>query len=627
MDELQDAIQDAQYIGAMADPRPRPTVPFYQPSPQELTEFTDKYAAHHWPTLESYLSQPLGFYLFRRYCEAEAHDVEKLLFLQDVYAYRKIPQHNRRVLKAKTIFATYCNSSHQVSSRASTTASLTTTTTAGDPATPSSVAADTAATNMNGTPRTHPMAAKNPGETNYVWKRESDMTMAMARELYCTFKSEASLLGVKGDIIEEVGKQLDDVNLDAASPVLLRLFDELEACVLSALESIHMEGFKASLFFKRLMHFLLLQQREIGEDDFSLLRVLGRGGFGMVNGAIKRSTGKLYAMKAMNKRIIKKKHAEKLCLAERAILTMLSSPFVVCLKYAFQTKEDLFLVLDLRTGGDLSFHLNRGRFTEEQVMFWSAQILLGLQHLHEKNIVYRDLKPENILLDDKGNCSISDLGLAVEVTPNLCGRCGTRGYWAPEMLLRDEAGNRLSYNQAVDWWSYGCVVYEMLYGKCPFRTSKAKALHADKQKAYDMATLELTPSYDPKYFTPEATDMLQRLLIRDPAQRLGARGADEVKKMKFFETIDWVQMENMAVPPPFVPERDINAASQADIGFFDPSVIQGVKLSDSDQDMYKDWHFCSATAFQSEIVEFMEWEVKQGPITLVTHSNSCCSVS
>ncbi|CAK4131196.1 unnamed protein product [Aphanomyces euteiches] len=598
MDELQDAIQDAQYIGAMADPRPRPTMPFYQPTHQELTEFTDNYASHHWPTLESYLAQPLGFYLFRRYCEADGHGLDKLHFLQDVYAYRRIPQHSRRVVKAKSMFATYCNASPT-------------------PSDPSKTA--------------HPLTAKNPGETSYAWKRESDISKETALELYRAFKCDSAVLAIKGDIIEEIGKQLEDANLEATSSLSLKLFDELEACVVSALETGHFSGFKASLFYKRLMHFLFLQQREIGEDDFSLLRVLGRGGFGMVNGAIKRNTGKLYAMKAMNKRIIKKKHAEKLCLAERAILTMLSSPFVVCLKYAFQTKEDLFLVLDLRTGGDLSFHLNRGRFTEEQVMFWSAQILLGLQHLHEKNIVYRDLKPENILLDDKGNCSISDLGLAVEVTPGLCGRCGTRGYWAPEMLLRDEAGNRLAYNQTVDWWSYGCVVYEMLYGKCPFRTSKAKALHVDKQKAYDMATLELTPSYDPKYFSPEATDLLQRTneaTVDDIlSELLGARGADEVKKMKFFESVDWAQMETMSIAPPFVPERDINAASQADIGFFDPSVIQGVKLTDTDQDMYKDWHFCSATAFQNEIVEFMEWEVKQGPITLVTHSNTCCNLS
>ncbi|RHY98775.1 hypothetical protein DYB37_008851 [Aphanomyces astaci] len=488
--------------------------------------------------MESYLSQPLGLYLFRRYCEAEAHGIEKLFFLQDVYAYRRIPQHNRRVLKAKAIYATYINPQQPPATISSVTQPPPHHTT------PQAAGASSAAAAATTPARTHPLLAstKNPGETNYAWKRESSISMTTAKELYCTFKCEAALLGVRGDLTEEIGKQLEDVNLQSGTSMLpLTLFDELEACVVSALEHHQMEGFKASLFFKRFMHFLYIQQREIGEDDFSLLRVLGRGGFGMVNGAIKRSTGKLYAMKAMNKRIIKKKHAEKLCLAERAILTMLSSPFVVCLKYAFQTKEDLF--------------------TEEQVMYWSAQILLGLQHLHEKNIVY------------------------------------------------------------------GCVVYEMLYGKCPFRTSKAKALHADKQKAYDMATLELTPSYDAKYFSPEAADLLQKLLVRDPTKRLGARGADEVKKMKFFENIDWVEMENMAVPPPFVPERDINAASQADIGFFDPSVIQGVKLSDTDQDMYKDWLFCSATAFQHEIVEFMEWEVKQGPITLVTHTNTCCNVS
>ncbi|RHY30185.1 hypothetical protein DYB32_004573 [Aphanomyces invadans] len=421
--------------------------------------------------MESYLSQPLGLYLFRRYCEAEAHGIEKLCFLQDVYAYRRIPQHNRRtvsfvLIHAQAIYATY------IHPQTATTLSSTDPPTAPPTTTSPGVGAAPSATIAL---KTHPLLAstKNPGDTNYAWKQESSISMTTARELYCTFKCEAALLGVRGDLTEDIGKQLEDANLlsgSATSTLPLTLFDELEACVVSALEHHQMEGFKASAFFKRFMHFLLIQQREIGEDDFSLLRVLGRGGFGMVNGAIKRSTGqcsstrhaavvmtydelvcagKLYAMKAMNKRIIKKKHAEKLCLAERAILTMLSSPFVVCLKYAFQTKEDLFLVLDLRTGGDLSFHLNRGRyggalwrntccafvqyigfvsrFTEEQVMYWSAQILLGLQHLHEKNIVYRDLKPENILLDDKGNCSISDLGLAVEVTPSLCGRCGTRG--------------------------------------------------------------------------------------------------------------------------------------------------------------------------------------------------------
>ncbi|GLD92346.1 hypothetical protein PINS_up000879 [Pythium insidiosum] len=432
-------------------------------------------------------------------------------------------------------------------------------------------------------------------------------------------------LGHSGSSARHIGTSLrSDAELMKACPTTL--FDELEACVLCSLESVHLKEFRASVFHRRFLAFLYLQTRKVVEDDFTVLRVLGRGGFGMVNGCIKRTSASLYAMKVMNKKMIKKKHAEKLCIAERKILAMISSPFVVCLKYAFQTTEELFLVLDLRTGGDLSFHLNRCRFTESQVRFWAAQILLGLQHLHEKNIVYRDLKPENILLDEKGNCSISDLGLAVEVTPNLAGRCGTRGYWAPEMLLRDENGQRMVYNHAVDWWSYGCLVYELLYGKCPFRTSKAKALHEDKQQAYDKATLELTPSYDPKYFSPEAAELIQQLLIRDPKKRLGANGAEEVKRMRFFDPIDWAKIESMAVPPPFVPDNEINAASQADIGSFDISVVKGVKLTEQDQVLYNNWDYICPETFQREAIEYLEWEVKHGPCTVTPGTNQCCAL-
>lgn len=407
----------------------------------------------------------------------------------------------------------------------------------------------------------------------------------------------------------------------------LTLFDELEACVLCSLEQEQFPDFKASAFYKRLIAFLFLQKRRVGEEDFTVLRVLGRGGFGMVNGCIKRTSASLYAMKVMNKKMIKKKHAEKLCLAERKILAMLSSPFVVCLKYSFQTPEELFLVLDLRTGGDLSYHLNRTRFSETQVRFWAAQILLGIQHLHEKRIVYRDLKPENILLDEKGNCSISDLGLAVEMTATLTGRCGTRGYWAPEMLLRDENGNRLVYNETVDWWSYGCLVYELLYGKCPFRTSKAKALHQDKQQAYDKATLELTPAYDAKYFSSDAAELIQQLLIRDPRKRLGAKGADEIKRMRFFSSIDWDRMEQMQVPPPFVPDNEINAASQADIGLFDIATVKGIKLSEQEQAAYSGWDYVCPETFQREAIEYLVWEVKHGPCSTGVKHNSCCLIS
>ena len=85
-------------------------------------------------------------------------------------------------------------------------------------------------------------------------------------------------------------------------------------------------------------------------------------------------------------------------------------------------------------------------------------------HLHQNGIVYRDLKPDNILMDERGKTRISDLGLACKVTPDLVGTYGTRGYWAPEMLMKDGKGHRIRYTQAVDWFSFGCVVYEMIIG-------------------------------------------------------------------------------------------------------------------------------------------------------------------
>lgn len=557
MDELHDAIQDAQYIGAVTNAHRGPSAAFYAPTQSELAQFVDRQERTHgqnWLALESLLDLPLGFYFFRRFCEAEQHGVLKLDFLVEVTKFRALSTGEARVAQARDIYERFCCETSTGASGGGSSATVIKavsspshdgSSAANHPLSPVSPAM-TASTTSPQDDRFASAASSSPtrsfslghlDELNLAsittrgvvfWhKNAGKMAMSDATDLYKANASESSPIGVGGEVVRRIASVLKRKQPGgelANSPVKSEsransfldfknfpptLFDELEACVLCSLAQLHYQDFRSSVFYKRLIVFLYLQTRRVSEDDFTVLRILGRGGFGMVNGCIKRTSASLYAMKVMNKKMIKKKHAEKLCLAERKILSMIASPFVVCLKYAFQSSDELFLVLDLRTGGDLSFHLNRSRFTEHQVRFWAAQILLGLQHLHEKNIVYRDLKPENILLDEKGNCCISDLGLAVEVTPTLAGRCGTRGYWAPEMLLRDENGQRMVYNQTVDWWSYGCLVYELLYGKCPFRTSKAKALHEDKQQAYDKATLELTPSYDPKYFSIEAAELIQ----------------------------------------------------------------------------------------------------------------------
>ena len=176
----------------------------------------------------------------------------------------------------------------------------------------------------------------------------------------------------------------------------------------------------------------------------------------VITSACKKGTsGKLYAMKVMNKRRIKMKGSERLALNERQALAAVESNFVVNLKYSFHSKDDVYLILDLMTGGDLGYHLHqKSRFPKRECLYYAARIMLGLQALHDQKYVYRDLKPENCLLAEDGRVKITDLGLAIKITPNLHGAAGTRGYWAPEMLRRDKKGRRVSYGHAVDWFSF-----------------------------------------------------------------------------------------------------------------------------------------------------------------------------
>lgn len=172
------------------------------------------------------------------------------------------------------------------------------------------------------------------------------------------------------------------------------------------------------------------------------------------------------------------------------------------------------------TGGDLGFHLShRGRFTLMEARYFAARTLMGVAALHAQSIVYRDLKPENILMDEFGCTRISDFGLACKVgRSGLSGTCGTRGYWAPEMLRRDSSGKRERYSLSVDWFSYGCCVYEFMYGISPFRSERArrwgpgpKVEKADKDKAIDLAIQEMHPEFDDS-FDEAAKDLLTRLL-------------------------------------------------------------------------------------------------------------------
>nr|BAJ33938.1 unnamed protein product [Eutrema halophilum] len=199
----------------------------------------------------------------------------------------------------------------------------------------------------------------------------------------------------------------------------------------------------------------------VGIEDFEVLKVVGKGAFGKVYQVRKKETSEIYAMKVMRKdKIMEKNHAEYMK-AERDILTKIDHPFIVQLKYSFQTKYRLYLVLDFINGGHLFFQLyHQGLFREDLARVYTAEIISAVSHLHEKGIMHRDLKPENILMDVDGHVMLTDFGLAKEFEENTRSNsmCGTTEYMAPE-IVRGKG-----HDKAADWWSVGILLYEMLTG-------------------------------------------------------------------------------------------------------------------------------------------------------------------
>ncbi|KAF9242535.1 kinase-like domain-containing protein [Melanogaster broomeanus] len=290
-------------------------------------------------------------------------------------------------------------------------------------------------------------------------------------------------------------------------------------------------------------------------DDFELITVIGKGSFGKVMQVRKRDTTRIYALKTIRKAHIVDRKEITHTLAERLVLARVNSPFIVPLKFSFQSEQKLYLVLAFVNGGELFHHLQREqRFNEERSRFYSAELLLALEHLHELDVVYRDLKPENILLDYTGHIALCDFGLCklnMKDSDTTNTFCGTPEYLAPEIL------NGHGYNKAIDWWTLGVLLYEMLSGLPPF---------------YDEVTDRMYQKIltDPLVFGPdtgaEATSILKSLLNRDPTRRLGVNGAEEIKKHPFFgKHIDFKKLLQKKIQPPFKP----SVSSPVDVSNFD----------------------------------------------------------
>ena len=300
--------------------------------------------------------------------------------------------------------------------------------------------------------------------------------------------------------------------------------------------------------------------RYVTPRDFELLKVIGMGAFGKVLQVRNRQSQKILAMKVISKRLLKRNsgYVENIH-AERDILTKIRHPFIVTMHCSFQTKEKLFIIMDFLAGGELFLRLGReGIFRESTAAFYLGEIILALDHLHTRGVLHRDLKPENILLCSDGHVCVTDFGLARDLSAEsgfggFCTEedesrartvCGTQEYMSPEML------SRKGYGRASDWWSLGCIAYEMLSGRPPFESRKG---------AKDLFSKIMSEKVKmPDGSTAAACKLLKGLLNRDVSKRWGAArstmfevgGVAGLKGADFFKHLDWDKLGKKEVKPP-----------------------------------------------------------------------------
>uniref|UniRef100_A0A665UF91 protein kinase C n=1 Tax=Echeneis naucrates TaxID=173247 RepID=A0A665UF91_ECHNA len=332
------------------------------------------------------------------------------------------------------------------------------------------------------------------------------------------------------------------------------------------------------------------EQFHFSLQDFKCVAVLGRGHFGKVLLAEYKSTGEMFAIKALKKGDIVARDEVDSLMCEKRIFETVNSvrhPFLVNLFACFQTQEHVCFVMEYAAGGDLMMHIHADVFSEPRAVFYAACVVLGLQFLHDHKIVYRDLKLDNLLLDTEGYVKIADFGLCKEgmgFRDRTSTFCGTPEFLAPEVLTET------SYTRAVDWWGLGVLIFEMLVGESPFPGD-------DEEEVFDSIVNDEVRY--PRFLSTEAISIMRRLLRRSPERRLGAgeRDAEEVKKHLFFRHMDWNGLLTKKVKPPFVPTiQGANDVSNFDDEFTSEAPIltpprEPRVLRSEEQNMFSDFDY------------------------------------
>nr|AML76439.1 putative LOV domain-containing protein [Cinnamomum camphora] len=372
----------------------------------------------------------------------------------------------------------------------------------------------------------------------------------------------SKLVKATAENVDEAVRELPDANLRPED-----LWAIHSKCVLPRPHKKHNSSWKA-------IRKIIESGEQISLKHFNPIRPLGCGDTGSVHLVELKGTGELFAMKAMDKSVMLNRNKVHRACIEREIISLLDHPFLLTLYTSFQTATHVCLITDFCAGGELFALLDKQPmkiFKEDAARFFAAEVVVGLEYLHCLGIIYRDLKPENILLQKDGHVVLTDFDLSfltsckpqvikhavpskrrksrsqppptfvAEPVTQSNSFVGTEEYIAPEIITG--AG----HSSAIDWWALGILLYEMLYGRTPFRGR-------NRQKTFaNILHKDLTfPSSIPVSLT--ARQLIHGLLHRDPADRLGSNGgANEIKQHPFFRGINWPLIRCMTPPQLEVP--------------------------------------------------------------------------
>lgn len=286
--------------------------------------------------------------------------------------------------------------------------------------------------------------------------------------------------------------------------------------------------------------------KSLSISDFKIISVLGRGSYGKVMLAQRKSDGAYFAIKSIRKkRLIDENKIESIT-AERNILIRMNNPFIVHLHFAFQSETKIFLGLDYAAGGDLFYHMEQvGKVPVDDVRLYIAELAIALNYIHSLGIVYRDVKPENVMLDGNGHILLTDFGLSKDLAHTKDKRtntfCGTADYLAPEIVKGED------YSFEVDWWALAVLCFEMLTATSPF-------FHRNKKRLLDNI---VNSSPQLKLVTDQdAASWISFMLVKDPKMRPGFK---EIKQHPFFKSLNWDDVMNKKCQPGYVPETGIKS--------------------------------------------------------------------